>query len=69
MSEEKKDFELKEEELEKVSGGVVGRGGFSYTAEAGYYRYKYAGTDIYHLPSNVTGSPTIHVGLNVYVLD
>ena len=33
------------------------------------FRYWCAGTDIYHLPSNVTGSPTIHVGLNVYVLD
>ena len=33
------------------------------------FRYWYAGIDIYHLPSNVTGGPTKRVELNVYVLD
>ena len=33
------------------------------------FRYWYAGTDIYHLPSNVTEGPTKRAELNVYVLD
>ena len=69
MSEENKTFELKEEDLEKVSGGSIGGVNLTMSAGAGYYRNKSNSSIICYLASDVTDRASSYVYLKEYCLD
>ena len=69
MSEENKTVELKEEDLEKVSGGSIGGVNLTMTAGAGYYRNKNYSSIICYLASDVTNRASSYVYLKEYCLD